>query len=104
MAKRNEIVEPPRVVALSAFQIAATETTNRQYARVVSDHKERDDQSVANATLEQIRSFCQRVGGDIPTEAQWEYAARGGRRTRWSFGDDESQLSRYARFINNSGF
>lgn len=104
MAQEYEIVEPPRVVALSAFQIAATEITNQQYARVVSDHKERDDQPVASVIWEQARSFCQQVNGDLPTEAQWEYAARGGSRTRWSFGDDESQLGRYAWFSKNSGF
>lgn len=102
MARDDEIVEPPRVVAVSAFQIAATETTNRQYAQVVSDHKERDDLSVVEVTWAQARSFCQRVGGDLPTEAQWEYAARGGSRTRWSFGDEESQLGRYAWYNNNS--
>ncbi|HPE71873.1 MAG TPA: formylglycine-generating enzyme family protein [Candidatus Competibacter sp.] len=102
MAYENEIDEPPRVVALSAFQIAATETTNRQYAQVVSDYKERDNRPVVNVTWAQVRSFCQQVGGDLPTEAQWEYAARGGSRTPWSFGDDESQLGRYAWFNGNS--
>lgn len=103
MAQEDEIVEPPRVVALSAFQIAATETTNRQYARVVSGHKERNDQPVADVNWEQARSFCQQIDGDLPTEAQWEYAARGGSRTRWSFGDDESQLGRYAWFDGSAG-
>lgn len=103
MASVFEIVEPPRVVALSAFQIATTETTNRQYARVVSDHKERDDQPVVNVTWEQARSFCQQAGGNLPTEARWEYAVRGGSRTPWSFGEDKSQLGRYAWFDGNSG-
>ena len=103
MAQQNEIVDPPRVVALSAFQIAATETTHRQYAQMVSDHKERDDQPVVDVTWEQARSFCQRGGGDLPTEAQWEYAARGGSRTPWSFGEEESQIGRYAWFAENSG-
>src|SRR6185503_3145904 len=65
----------------AAFSIGTTEVTQAAYRVVMGTNPSfyrGDDLPVDSVTWVEASEFCRKVGGRLPTEAEWEYAARSG--------------------------
>jgi formylglycine-generating enzyme required for sulfatase activity len=122
-AGREEDEVQHEVTLTKDFYLGVTEVTQAQYEKVMGSNpsffqgdKVKVDSSshpVEQVSWEDAVEFCKRLSDlpeekkagrvyRLPTEAEWEYACRAGRKTAFSFGDESGSLGDFAWFSNNS--
>jgi len=111
---RFTCVEVPKheVTLSSGFYLGKYEVTQTQYEAIMGSNPSRSTKEpncpVDNVSEQDAVEFCaklaEKTGQEtrLPTEAEWEYASRAGKATKWFFGDDPSKLEDYAWFKDNA--
>ena len=110
---------PIHLVTIQAFEMTMTEVTVAQYPVCVTANEctapnqcdsfsnwevdEREGHPVNCVTWQQAVSFCEFIGGRLPSEAEWEYAARDdGKDITYPWGNETATCD-YA-IMNQLGF
>ena len=100
--------KPQHVVDVLPFQILDSEVTEQQYVWAIGVNPSfdangsGDNYPVDRITWVDAGIFCETVGGRLCTEAEWEYAARGGTDTPYFCGENVSCLNDYAWWDDNT--
>ena len=114
-ADRDDDELQHRVEISGDFYLGKFEVTQGQWKSVMGTEpwngksfvKEGADFAATYVSWEDAVEFCKKLstrdGVDyrLPSEAEWEYACRGGSESAYSFGDAASDLGKYAWFDDN---
>jgi formylglycine-generating enzyme required for sulfatase activity len=82
---------PPHQVEVGNFCIDIHEVTQKAYETETEEAPSKykgDNLPVESITWYEARDYCQKVGKRLPTEAEWEYAAKGRKNTLYPWGNE----------------
>jgi len=112
---RGDVVEIPegrfrykgKMVRMTPYAIHQTEVTQGHYERIMVENRSADkgySKPVTNVTWYQADEFCKEIGGFLPSEARWEYAARAGKELTvyWKGLNTKGKAGAYAVYDANS--
>jgi formylglycine-generating enzyme required for sulfatase activity len=95
------------------FYLGVYEVTQKEWEAVMGTNPSKNkgsDNPVEMVSWEDVQVFIEHLNKKeghsryrLPTEAEWEYAARAGSTSAYFFGPDNSQLKDYAWYWDNSG-
>ena len=104
-----------RVTLTKAFYLQTTEVTIGQWIMVMGSigpymGSAEGDCPANHVSWYDIQKFVRKLNQHegknkyrLPTEAEWEYACRAGKSSRFCFGNDESRIGEFAWYRDNSG-
>jgi formylglycine-generating enzyme required for sulfatase activity len=95
--------EDGRLVQVGPFFLAKYEVTQGEFEKITGrnpSYRLQDSLPVDRVTWEEADAFCRETGGRLPTEAEWEYAARAGNGSQFYWGS--ANPGDYAWYRDNS--
>ena len=102
---------PQHEVIIKSFSMGIREVTQKEWFFIMGSNPSEnkgDDLPVENITWEEAKAFAHKLSEitgknyRLPTEAEWEYAARAGSESIFHFGDNPAGLAEHAWFRDNA--
>ena len=100
---------PDHLVFIQSFYLDQHEVTNEEYSKCLTCERGHGgfdtidpQQPVVYVDWKNAAAFCKAQNKRLPTEAEWEYAAKAGSETEYSYGSDISLLDNYAWLETNT--